>query len=113
VRAKGASQDDSHFSVKEYNGDLSTTIMSPDSAELQPFARLTNQREANKIGFAMQAGATGINAADNMRACYCGGRHNGKMIFEGETVFGACSKTVLRFQEGDSGWIVCFVLYQR
>jgi len=39
----------------------------PDSAELQPFARLTNQREANKIGLAMQAGGTEINAADNMR----------------------------------------------
>jgi hypothetical protein len=41
----------------------------------------------------MQAGATGINAADNMRGYYCGACHNGKMIFDGETVFGACSKT--------------------
>jgi hypothetical protein len=68
-------------------------------AELQPFARLTNQREANKIGFAMQAGATGINAADNMRGYYCGACHNDKMIFDGETAFGACSKTVFEIKK--------------
>jgi hypothetical protein len=53
---------------------------------------LTNQREANKIGFAMQAGATGIDAAT--RAPLLRRLSNGKMIFDGQTVFGACSKTV-------------------
>jgi hypothetical protein len=65
-----------------------------DSAELQPFARLTNQREANKIGVAMQARATGINAADSLPGYDCGACHIGKMVFDGETVFRACSKTV-------------------
>jgi len=46
------------------------------------------------IGFAMKAGATGINAADNMRGYYCGSCHNGKMVFDGTTVFAACSKTL-------------------
>ena len=45
------------------------------------------------IGFAMKAGATGINAADNMRGYYCGTCHNGKLIFDGRTVFQACSKS--------------------
>jgi len=47
----------------------------------------------------MQAGATGINAADNIRGYYCGTCHNGKMIFDGETVFGACSKTVFEVKK--------------
>lgn len=33
------------------------------------------------IGFAMKAGATGINAADNMQGYYCGACHNGKTSF--------------------------------
>ncbi len=46
------------------------------------------------IGFAMKAGATGINAADNMRGYYCGACHNGKSVFDGKTLFQACSKTL-------------------
>lgn len=34
------------------------------------------------IGFAMQAGNTRINAADNMRGYYCGSCHNGKTAFK-------------------------------
>jgi hypothetical protein len=71
----------------------------PDPAELQPFARLTNQGEANKIRFAMQAGVTGINAVNNMRGYYGGAPVNGKMIFDGETVFGACSETVFEVKK--------------
>ncbi len=59
--------------------------------KLQPSARLTNQREANKIGAALQAGATGINAADNKRG-YCSGVcDNGKMTFDGKPSLGPCS----------------------
>ena len=47
----------------------------------------------------MQAGAPGINAADRMRGYYCGAWHNGKMIFDGEPVFGACSKTVFEVKK--------------
>ncbi len=46
------------------------------------------------IGFAMKAGATGINAADNMRGYYCGACHNGKTVFDGKTIFPACSRTM-------------------
>jgi hypothetical protein len=53
------------------------------------------QREANNIGSAMQASATAINAADNMRRYHCGACHNGEMIFDGKPSLGACSKTVL------------------
>jgi hypothetical protein len=49
---------------------------------------LTNQREANKIGFAVQTGASEINAADSMRGYHCGACHNGKMIFRREAVCG-------------------------
>jgi hypothetical protein len=47
----------------------------------------------------MQVGATGINAADNMGGCYYSPCHNGKMIFDRKTVFGACSKTVFEVKE--------------
>ena len=46
------------------------------------------------IGFAMKAGATDIKAADNARGYYCGACHNGKMLSEGKTVFGSCSRNV-------------------
>jgi c(7)-type cytochrome triheme protein len=46
------------------------------------------------IGFAMKTGATGINASDNMRGYYCGACHNGKSIFDGKTLFAACSRTL-------------------
>lgn len=44
------------------------------------------------VGFAMQAGATNIKAADNMRGYYCGSCHNGKTLYEGRTVFESCSR---------------------
>jgi c(7)-type cytochrome triheme protein len=44
------------------------------------------------IGFAMRAGATGINAADNARGYYCGTCHNGSMTVAGKTVFASCPK---------------------
>lgn len=44
------------------------------------------------IGFAMEGRATKINAATNMQGYYCGACHNGKTVFEGRAVFGACSE---------------------
>jgi hypothetical protein len=46
----------------------------------------------------MLAGATGINA-DNMRGYYCDACHNGKVILDGKTVFGACSRTVFEVKK--------------
>ncbi|MDA8171882.1 MAG: hypothetical protein M0Z48_08670 [Nitrospiraceae bacterium] len=43
------------------------------------------------LGFAMQAGGTGIRAADNMRGFYCGACHDGKRTYGGKTIFAACS----------------------
>jgi hypothetical protein len=61
--------------------------------KLQPFARLTNQREANKIGLALRAGATGINAVDNTWRLLC--RLSQRQIdFRRETVVGPCSTTI-------------------
>lgn len=40
------------------------------------------------IGFAMQAGATGVKALDNMQGYYCGACHNAK------TAFASCSTTL-------------------
>jgi len=42
------------------------------------------------IGFAMKAGATGINAKDNMQGYYCGACHNGK------TAFASCTAGTMR-----------------
>jgi c(7)-type cytochrome triheme protein len=39
------------------------------------------------IGFAMEAGASGINAAANRKGFYCGACHNGKSIHEKEQIF--------------------------
>jgi hypothetical protein len=69
---------------------------------------LTNQREANKIGVAMQACATRINAADNIRGYDCGACHNGKMIFDGQTVSRACSKVFEVKKESLDGLPVLF-----
>jgi len=44
------------------------------------------------IGFAMKAGTTRMRAADNIKGFYCGTCHNGKMLFNNEKVFAACSK---------------------
>ena len=43
------------------------------------------------IGFAMQAKATGINAKSNGEGFHCGACHDGKRMFEGKTIFAACS----------------------
>lgn len=51
------------------------------------------------IAFAMEAGATGITASDNVNGYYCGTCHNGKMVFDGEKVFDSCSKDFRK--EGD------------
>lgn len=44
------------------------------------------------IGFAMEANATEIRAADNMRGFFCGACHNDKALYSGKKVFQACSK---------------------
>ncbi len=43
------------------------------------------------IGFAMEAGATDIKAADNMRGSYCGACHDGRRTYAGKKIFAACS----------------------
>ena len=43
------------------------------------------------IGFAMEAGASRINAAANMKGFYCGACHNDKSIHEKEKIFASCS----------------------
>lgn len=44
------------------------------------------------VGFTMQAGGTGIRAADNRQGRFCGACHNGKAIFEGKPLFAACAE---------------------
>ena len=43
------------------------------------------------VGFAMEAKATGINAQTNREGFHCGACHDGKRVFEGKTIFAACS----------------------
>ena len=43
------------------------------------------------IGFAMKANSTGISARTNREGFHCGACHDGKRVFEGKTVFAACS----------------------
>ena len=43
------------------------------------------------IGFAMEANASGIRAADNIRGFFCGTCHNGKALYDGKPLFNACS----------------------
>jgi c(7)-type cytochrome triheme protein len=43
------------------------------------------------VGFAMAANATGVTANSNRQGFYCGACHDGKKVFEGTTVFAACS----------------------
>ena len=45
------------------------------------------------VGFAMQAKATGITARTNREGFHCGACHDGKKLFEGKTIFPACSDT--------------------
>lgn len=44
------------------------------------------------IGFAMKAGATDINARDNINGYYCGTCHNGKRKFEAIQMFSSCKE---------------------
>ncbi len=44
------------------------------------------------IGFAMKAGATGINAETNQQGYHCGTCHNGKRLFQGQPLFAACKE---------------------
>lgn len=46
------------------------------------------------IGFAMEAGATGIKASDNAQGIYCGTCHNGVRLSEGRKIFPACAEKV-------------------
>ena len=71
----------------------------PDSTQVRPCARLTNQRGANKIGCAMQAGARESMPPTKGAATIAGASHNGRMIFDRETVFWACSKTVFEVKK--------------
>jgi c(7)-type cytochrome triheme protein len=43
------------------------------------------------VGFAMEAGATMVTAADNMSGYYCGACHNGKRTIGDKVVFGSCA----------------------
>ncbi|MGB8010093.1 MAG: c(7)-type cytochrome triheme domain-containing protein [Terriglobales bacterium] len=43
------------------------------------------------VGFAMEAKATGINAKTNHEGFHCGACHDGKKVFDGKTIFAACS----------------------
>ena len=43
------------------------------------------------VGFAMQAGATGVSAATNEKGFHCGACHNGRTAFEGKPIFASCS----------------------
>lgn len=43
------------------------------------------------VGFAMQAGASGIGRASNAAGLHCGACHDGKRTLSGRTVFAACS----------------------
>jgi len=43
------------------------------------------------IGFAMEAKATGISARTNREGFHCGACHDGKRVFQGKTIFAACS----------------------
>jgi c(7)-type cytochrome triheme protein len=43
------------------------------------------------VGFAMEAKGTRITADMNMKGSYCGSCHNGRVTYDGEQVFAACS----------------------
>ena len=44
------------------------------------------------IGFAMQAGGTGITAENNINGYYCGACHNGAMVYGGTKIFASCAE---------------------
>lgn len=43
------------------------------------------------LGFAMKAGGSEMNAADNQRGYFCGSCHDGKREYQGRQIFAACS----------------------
>ncbi len=43
------------------------------------------------IGFAMEARGTKVTADMNMKGLYCGSCHNGRVTYDGEQIFRACS----------------------
>ncbi len=43
------------------------------------------------VGFAMEANATGISASTNRAGFHCGACHDGKRLYEGRSIFAACS----------------------
>lgn len=43
------------------------------------------------IGFAMEGEATKIKAATNREGFHCGACHNGKILYQGKTIFASCS----------------------
>ena len=43
------------------------------------------------VGFAMQANASAISASTNRAGFHCGACHDGKRLFEGRSIFAACS----------------------
>lgn len=51
------------------------------------------------IGFAMEAGATGITAATNEQGYYCGACHDGKRSIGFKKIFKACSEEVSKDDE--------------
>lgn len=44
-----------------------------------------------EVGFAMEAGATGINADLNRQGYYCGACHNGKIRYKRKAIFASCA----------------------
>lgn len=52
-----------------------------------------------EIGFAMEEGATDINADLNMQGYYCGACHNGKVRYKGDEIFDSCSTEFSKIDE--------------
>ena len=46
------------------------------------------------LGFAMQAGDSGIDAETNAMGYYCGACHDGKRVYADRQIFAACAKEV-------------------
>lgn len=44
------------------------------------------------LGFNMKINGTGITATDNMKGAFCGTCHNGRMLYNNEKIFQACTK---------------------
>ncbi len=52
------------------------------------------------LGFAMEAGGTGIKSSDNMKGFYCGACHNGKRAYGDKKIFASCSDKPEEKNEG-------------